>query len=506
MLLFYVTNIWLTITNELDEAQAELVVLADITSHNLEAPLLFNDAKGTLDVLSSLSKNPNIIQAQVKNIAGTSVASFSQQTLLSDTYWLAAILQLPQTLSVEHTIISNKQKAGSLLIQANLNEIWRVIVQQFLQLAIIILIALLLAAWLIQKMSKIIIEPIIQVAATAKEIQQNGNYALRVPTAHNNEIGEMSAALNLMLTEIESKNQALQIAAVAFESQEGIFITDANAVILRVNHAFTHITGFSAQEAIGQTPRILNSGQQDKTFYKNMWAQIYSTGKWQGEIWNRRKDHEIYPEWLTITAVTSQKNVVTHYVATLVDITARKRAEAEIAQLAFYDSLTHLPNRRLFTDRLSQRLASTRRTNRTGALIFIDLDDFKTLNDTLGHDIGDLLLQHVADRLLSCVRETDTVARLGGDEFVILLDQLSNADSEALLQATAIGEKILSELNRPYQLKGHLSHNTPSVGISLFKGKQFSLDEIMKQADIAMYQAKNAGRNTLRFYEESSLN
>ncbi|NOT14439.1 MAG: diguanylate cyclase [Methylotenera sp.] len=507
MAMFYLANLGLTISNELEEAKTELEVLAEITSHNLEAPLLFQDFKGTHDVLSSLNKNPSITQARVYNNSNHLLASLHHKTLAYEHNGIAALLQLPQTLSVQQLIKTGNEAVGTLHVQVNLNEIWQVIFQQFLNLALVMFATLLLGAWMIQRMSNFIIAPLTQVAATAKEIQQNSNYALRVSEVHDNEIGEMSSALNLMLSEIESKNQALQIAAVAFESQEGIFITDANAVILRVNQAFTHITGFSPQEAIGKTPRILNSGKQDKPFYKDMWAQINNTGKWQGEIWNRRKDGEIYPEWLTITAVTTSDNTVSNYVATLVDITERKNAEAEIAQLAFYDPLTHLPNRRLFTDRLSQRLASTRRTNCTGALLFIDLDNFKTLNDTLGHDVGDLLLKKVAERLLSCVRETDTVARLGGDEFVILLDQLSNEESEAILQANSIGEKILQELNRPYQLiENHLTYNTPSIGVCLFSGQKLSSDEIMKQADIAMYQAKNAGRNTLRFFPSESLN
>lgn len=507
MLLFYVANLWLTISNGLEEAKGELEVLASITSHNLEAPLLFDDAKGVQDVLASLNQNPNIVQAQVKDNTGALVSTMAPSAVVDDSFgWIARLLQLPKYLSVQKVIVTNRQSVGTLLIKANLNEIWQVIIQQFLQLGMIMLLVLALGAWLIQRMASLITQPITHVASIAHAIQQEGNYALRLPVAHHNEIGAMSSALNAMLTEIETKNQALQIAAVAFESQEGIFVTDANAVILRVNHAFTQITGFSAQEAVGQTPRILNSGKQDKAFYQNMWAQINSTGKWQGEIWNRRKDNTIYPEWLAITAVIMPDNTVTHYVATLVDITERKNAEAEIAQLAFYDPLTHLPNRRLLTDRLSQRLASTRRTNRSGALLFIDLDNFKTLNDTLGHDVGDLLLQQVATRLLNCVRETDTVARLGGDEFVILLDQLSNDQGEALLQTKTIGEKILLELNKPYQLKSHQINNTPSIGVSLFAGQQLTLDNVMKQADIAMYQAKNAGRNTMRFYAATSLN
>jgi len=295
--------------------------------------------------------------------------------------------------------------------------------------------------------------------------------------------------------------QQLRIAATAFESQEGMIVTDADRIILRVNRAFTAITGYTADEAIGQTPKLLNSGRHDAAFYAGLWEGLRQCGVWQGEIWNRRKNGEVYPEWLTITAVTGSDGTVTHYVGTLTDITLRKAAEDEIKHLAFYDPLTRLPNRRLLIDRLQHALGASARSRRGGALLFIDLDNFKTLNDTLGHDVGDLLLQHVALRLSTCIREGDTVARLGGDEFVVMLEDLSEAPQEAATQAETVGEKISTTLNKPYVLAGHRHHSTPSIGATLFSGHQNSVDELMKRADLAMYQAKAAGRNTLRFFD-----
>ena len=201
----------------------------------------------------------------------------------------------------------------------------------------------------------------------------------------------------------------LRIAASAFEAQEGLMITDANGVILRVNQAFTDTTGYTAEEAVGQTPRILKSDRHNADFFRAMWESIAKTGIWQGEIWDRRKNGEIYPKWLTISAVKRDDGVVTHYVGSHFDISERKAAEERIQLLAFYDPLTELPNRRLLLDRLQQALASCARSGREGALLFIDLDNFKNLNDTLGHDIGDSLLQQVAQSLVSCIREGDTV-------------------------------------------------------------------------------------------------
>jgi diguanylate cyclase (GGDEF)-like protein/PAS domain S-box-containing protein len=293
----------------------------------------------------------------------------------------------------------------------------------------------------------------------------------------------------------------LRIAATAFESQEGMLVTDANYNILRVNHSFTNITGYTAEEVIGKNPRIFQSGQQDADFYATMWKSINSTGFWQGEVWNRRKSGEIFPEHLTITAVKDQNSITSNYVATYTDITLRKEAVDKIEQLAFYDPLTGLPNRRLLQDRLKTALASSHRNGRKGALLFIDMDNFKVLNDTFGHDMGDLLLQQVAQRLELCVREGDTVARLGGDEFVVMLEDLSEQPLDTATQTKIIGNKIMAILNQPYQLDTHEYHNTPSIGATLFNGHEQSSEELLKQADIAMYQAKASGRNALRFFD-----
>ena len=318
-------------------------------------------------------------------------------------------------------------------------------------------------------------------------------------------LGEDGQAIQFLgiledITERKQREADLRIAATAFESQEGMLVADRSGVILKVNRAFTEITGYSPEDAVGMTPKLLKSGRHDKAFYDAMWATVLSTGQWRGEIWNRRKNGEVFPEWLTITAVKGEDQEVTHYVSTLTDITQRKEAENEIRHLAFFDPLTSLPNRRLLLDRLRHALVTSARHQREGALIFIDLDNFKTLNDTLGHDKGDLLLQKVAQRLKTCVRDSDTVSRLGGDEFVVMLENLGRDAREAAQQAESIGEAIRQSLNHPYDLAGHEYHCSPSMGITLFD-HQSELDEMLQRADLAMYQAKAAGRNTLRFFD-----
>jgi len=299
------------------------------------------------------------------------------------------------------------------------------------------------------------------------------------------------------ITDRKKIDAELRIAATAFESQEGMIITDANSKILKINHSFTRITGFSSEEALGQKMTLLKSGVHDATFYSAMWDSIKSTGSWQGEIWNRRKNGAIYPEWLTITAVKDANEIVTHYVGTMIDITARKAIEARVHHLAHYDVLTDLPNRALLTDRLHQALAQVRREKTKLALLFLDLDKFKPVNDSLGHEIGDLLLQEVAVRLKHCVkRESDTVSRIGGDEFVIILSHI-----EAELDATTVAEHIIKAISRPFNINQHMINISISIGIAIYPTNGTDVNTLMKIADNAMYQAKQAGGACLSFYK-----
>jgi diguanylate cyclase (GGDEF)-like protein/PAS domain S-box-containing protein len=309
------------------------------------------------------------------------------------------------------------------------------------------------------------------------------------------------AGIEIDITERKRNDEELRIAAIAFESQEGMIVTDSDAVIIRVNQAFTRLTGYTAKEAVGQTPHLLSSGRHDKAFYQQMWASLKEQGFWQGEIWNRRKNGMIYAEWLNISAVSAPDNTVTHYVASFADLTSNKEASAEIHRLAYYDPLTRLPNRRLFQEQLGRALAVSGRSGKYGALLFIDLDNFKSLNDALGHNMGDMLLTQVAMRLVDCIRKSDTVARQGGDEFVVMLEELSTNPEEAAIQAEEVGAKILAALNQTYHLTTYEYHNTPSIGVTLFNDHLETVDELLKRADIAMYAAKATGRNTLRFFD-----
>ncbi len=315
--------------------------------------------------------------------------------------------------------------------------------------------------------------------------------------------GEANYFIGLVndITERRLTEEQLRIAAAAFESKEGQFVTDASGTILKVNKAFAESTGYLAEELVGQTPQLLQSGRHSEDFYRTMWESIHRTGGWQGEVWDRRKCGEVYPKWLTITAVMGSDGTVTNYIGTHYDITERKKAEEKIETLAFYDQLTGLPNRTLLLDRLKQSMKTSERSNRYCALLFIDLDNFKNLNDTQGHDAGDALLKQVAQRLRTCVRDVDTVARLGGDEFVVVLASLSTNKEEAAHRTEVVAEHILAPLNQMFQIANLTYHNTASIGATLFKGTSIPIDILMKQADLTMYKSKAAGRNTLRFFD-----
>jgi diguanylate cyclase (GGDEF)-like protein/PAS domain S-box-containing protein len=330
-------------------------------------------------------------------------------------------------------------------------------------------------------------------------------------TVVRNDDGAPDSVIGLVvdISERKRNEEDLRIAATTFDVQEGILITDTECRILKVNRGFEEITGFSPAEAIGCKPGMLRSGRHDREFYQAMWDSIHSTGAWRGEIWNRRKSGEIYPQFLSITAVKADTGHVTHYVGTFTDATALKAAADRIEHLAFFDSLADLPNRSLMLDRLEQALATCQRHHRNGAVILIDLDGFKTLNDTMGHQVGDALLVEVAARLRHCIREGDTVARLGGDEFVVILEDL-DAAGRAATQTRSIVEKVQEALRAPYQLVVTTANNTSmrcthqcssSIGIALFEGHDTPVDELIRRADTAMYQAKAAGRDTLRFFD-----
>jgi len=298
------------------------------------------------------------------------------------------------------------------------------------------------------------------------------------------------------ITERHLMQEKLQLAATVFENTaEGVLITDTDQRITAVNRAFSEITGYSEIEALGQTPRLLASGQHDSAFYVAMWHQLTAEGHWQGEIFNKRKNSDLYPSWLTISAVRNSEREITHFVAVFADISSLKHAQAKLDYQAHHDPLTGLPNRALFENRLHAALQCSLVSNRQGAVLFLDLDRFKHINDSLGHPVGDLLLKGIAQRLKEQVRDVDTVARLGGDEFIILLPGLHKPSD-----ASAIANKLLACFSAPFQAGEHEFFTSASIGISLYPQDGSDVASLIRNADAAMYRSKAKGRNRVEAY------
>ncbi|MDO8414371.1 MAG: EAL domain-containing protein [Gallionellaceae bacterium] len=297
------------------------------------------------------------------------------------------------------------------------------------------------------------------------------------------------------ITERKRAEAQLKLAAKVFEqSREAFIITDADRNIVMVNHAFTLITGYSEAEALGKNPRLLHSGRQDENFYRSMWESINTHGHWQGEVLDRRKDGSVFPKWLSISRVLDNEGEVTHYIGIFGDLSQLKQGEAQIQRLAHFDALTGLPNRVLLNDRINLALSTAQRSQQSLAVMFVDLDHFKNVNDTLGHRIGDALLVEVAARLKLAVREEDTVSRLGGDEFILILP---GADAAGAAHAA---EKLIMAVAQRYQIEQHDLVITPSIGIAIYPSDGEDFEALSKCADVAMYRAKRDGRNNYRFF------
>jgi diguanylate cyclase (GGDEF)-like protein/PAS domain S-box-containing protein len=303
------------------------------------------------------------------------------------------------------------------------------------------------------------------------------------------------------ITERKRLEDSLRVAATVFQSQEGMFVLGPDQRFVDTNDAYSATTGWSATELTGTELPPFSLDQEGLDFRATMWRIVERLGKWQGEIVTWRKNGSEYPAWLTITAVHDAAGKVSNYVGTHTDITDRKQAEEKIAQLAYYDALTGLPNRQLLIERLQHCLSYHHRSRQLAALLFLDLDNFKDLNDTRGHAMGDVLLQQVAARIAACARESDTVARLGGDEFVIVLEAVGSTEEEAAAHADVIGRKILHAVGEPYLIGEDTYQTTCSIGVALCCDDELGLSDLMRRGDLAMYQAKRDGRNCLRFFE-----
>ncbi len=310
--------------------------------------------------------------------------------------------------------------------------------------------------------------------------------------------------LRSQIAELKNKIRAnLQLVAklmgkVFENAEEGVMITDANSYILNVNQAFVKVTQYTKEEVLGKKPSILHSGNHDKGFYERMWDILLREKRWQGEVWNSRKNNEIYPEWLSITAVLDDNGDTSHYIGIFSDVSVKNEGDERLYHLAHYDSLCNLPNRMLFYDRLRQSLSRSKRSNQKIAVMFMDLDGFKQVNDEYGHGVGDELLQQVSQRVTAVLRESDTLARIGGDEFTIIINDVDKTETIDM-----IANKILAAIKEDYFLHEQAFSVSASIGISLFPDNSEDVNTLVKHADIAMYKAKNEGKNRFKFFDKS---
>lgn len=400
-----------------------------------------------------------------------------------------------------HTTVSgNVNGAASVTIdlteeEAQLAEMrdWLWIGHIALQVLLLVIISLYVRMVIMRNITR----PVGKLHDTMLEIQHDMDLSRRADVDTNNpDIGEMAQSFNVLAGKLEEATARLQLFAKMFDnSSEAIVITDAQKNIVAVNPAFVEITGYSADEVMGKNPKILSSGKQTAEFYEMMWTTLNETGQWSGEIWNRRKDGEIYPEWLSIGVVKNHRGETINYISLFSDITKRKEAEQRIEFFAHYDSLTKLPNRALFADRLKRALVVAHRNEKKAALMFLDLDKFKDINDMLGHLAGDLLLQSVAERVKSCVRGADTICRQGGDEFMILLEDVNGTED-----VEKVAHKIISVMSEPHRIGEHSLTITFSIGAALYPDDAGDDKTLILHADQAMYRAKDSGRNNFRFF------
>lgn len=348
--------------------------------------------------------------------------------------------------------------------------------------------------------------PVKKLEEVMTAMQADGDLSRRVDIKRTDEIGRMANAFNALADSLQkSVNQVkegqdkLRLSAQVFvNSSEAIVITDSDNNIIQVNKAFTDITGYSPEEVTGKNPRIMQSGQMGLDFYREMWKTLLETGCWQGEIMDRKKSGEIYPKWLSIAVIRNDQGDIVNYIALFADITERRASFDRIQHLAHYDALTHLPNRALLNDHIELAIAGAKRNQGKFAILFLDLDRFKSVNDTMGHHAGDILLQAVAGRLQKCVREADTVARLGGDEFVILLNNISEEKD-----AASVAQKVIHLIEQPFTLGEHQASIGTSIGISIYPAHGSDKYVLLKCADAAMYLAKEKGKGNFQFCRQS---
>lgn len=493
----------LALSGELDR-QLQMDISSTLPA--ISGAVVAGNGPAVREILSSRTGQANVRQLVWRGMDGTVIEVPGDSTPFLAPAWFVSGVGVAEPIA-SRVLMTNGRNYGTLMLSmsttAGVNRLWAGFLSHLNLLALAVGLEFLGIVLILRSG----LRPLDALIAGAQRLG-SGDLTARIAPSGGPEMRQTIAAFNGMaeslgntLSELRRSHEELRIAATAFESEEGMIVTDTEQNILRVNRAFVAITGYEPEAAIGRTPRMLQASDLDDAYYQQTWRTVERDRFWQGELWNRHRQGRLYPVWQSISAVVAPDGRITHYVVAFSDISQRKEAEEQIRNLAFFDSLTQLPNRRLLIDRLGQAVASAARQHQYGALLFLDLDDFKLLNDTEGHEAGDELLIEMARRLRACTSDGETVARLGGDEFVVMQENLGADEAAAAAEAEALGRRILEAAAQPFALRDREYHGTVSIGIGLFDDKQHNVDELLKRADVAMYQAKSTGRNRVCFFD-----
>lgn len=487
----------------------ELLVRKMSASRNIKELRIIRAEQVTVQYGPGVS-NERANDELARKVISSGTASFTRETTSSGSHVLRAIIPFVASENFRGTncLSCHQVKSGSvngaadIIMDLSAHEQSVSILKQWLWSGMLLFqlgISLLISIFVNVLLKRHISQPVKQLQSTIDEIHKSGDLSLRVALADEHpDIDKIAHSFNSFLNNLEIATEGMGLLAKVVESsEEAILITDADMNIVFVNSAFVHITGYSEKEVLGENPRILKSGLQDDKFYRNMWERIKSYGSWKGEIYNRKKHGEIFPEWQSISIVKNRKGEVTNYVSICIDITQRKVAEEHIKRMANHDGLTGLANRNLLNDRMSQALLSAHRQQTKLAVMYLDLDNFKDINDGYGHAVGDALLKSAAERLLGCVREGDTVARQGGDEFILLMPDIDGYGG-----AAKIAEKLQSSVCAPFFFDVQELFVSASIGIALYPEDGENIEALFKHADAAMYSAKQDGRNCYHFFTQ----